>query len=197
MMDFLSLVAAQFHIAHFLPVEAIIRSQKRDYLDLIPRGGNGLAQDFRAWFFKIARKFDGSGEGSQLPTVRSFLTKFSHRENNAFLTAQVLAQDGLEYWEGYAFHATLPVEVAIHHAWNRRGTTLLDITWTKSKESQNLYFGVPVARDVLTRLQIELAVDRTPYAGPVAFLAWALQGWSGGGDALLAKSSSALLRNGR
>ena len=67
MMDFLSLVAAQFHIAHFLPVEAIIRSQKRDNLDLIPRGGNGLAQDFRVWFFKNARQFDGSGDGSQLP----------------------------------------------------------------------------------------------------------------------------------
>ena len=76
MMDFLSLVAAQFHIAHFLPVEAIIRSQKRDNLDLIPRGGNGLAQDFHVWFFKNARQFDGSGDGLQLPAVRSFLTRF-------------------------------------------------------------------------------------------------------------------------
>jgi len=197
MKDFLALITDQFHIAHFLPVEAIIRSQKRDYLHLIPRGGNGIAQDFRVWFFKNARQFDGSGDGSQLPAVRSFLTRFSHREINAFLTAQALAQDSLEFWEGYAFHSTLPVQVAIHHAWNKTGSTLLDSTWTKGQESQNLYFGVPVERPVLTRLQRELAVGSEPYAGPVAFLSWAIQDQRDAGGVFLARPRSALLGNGR
>ena len=108
-----------------------------------------------------------------------------------------MAQDGLEYWEGYAFHATLPVEVAIHHAWNRTGATLLDITWTKGQESQNLYFGVSVTRAVLSRLQIELAVGSEPYAGPVAFMSWALQDRSDAGEVFMAGPHSAPLGNGR
>jgi hypothetical protein len=176
MADFLSLVVAQFRVAHFVPVNEILSSNHRAYLDLIPRGGSPSAEGFRAWFFANARRFDGGGDGSTMPAVRSFLGKFGHRQKDAFLAAQALAEsDGLAYWEGYALHTSLPVQAAIHHAWNTADDLLLDISWAKGHKNGNLYLGVPVPAAFLERIQAELASGGMRYHGPAAFLSWAMQ----------------------
>ena len=143
MAEFVSLVATQFHVAHFLPLDEILRSKNRAYLDLVPRGSSGGADAFREWFLKTARRFDGAADQSQTIPVRAFLTQFGHREKDAFRTAQTLAEnDGVEYWEGYAYHAALAVPLVIHHAWNTAGGELVDVTWSRGKENRNAYLGV-------------------------------------------------------
>jgi hypothetical protein len=177
MADFLSLVAEQFRIAHFLPIDEILASRNRAYLDLIPRGGGGRADGFRSWFLGNARLFEGGRVGADLPAVREFLTKFGHRHKDAFLAAQALAEDAeLPYWEGYALHGSLPVRVAIHHAWNTAGGEVVDVTWPANKAQGHLYLGVPVEPAFLKRIRADLAVGGKPYRGTVAFFSWVLEG---------------------
>jgi hypothetical protein len=181
MADLVSLIATQFNVAHFLPVDEVLRSKNGAYLDLIPRGGGGRVEAFKAWFLRNARPFHGGPDGSQTDAVRRFLTRFGHREKNAFRTAHALAaEDGLAYWEGYALHATLPVTAAIHHAWNVAADALLDVTWTGGRANDHRYLGVPVPHDFLRQVREELAAGGEPYCGPTAFFFWALRRQPGG-----------------
>jgi hypothetical protein len=177
MADFLSLVAEQFRIAHFLPIDEILASKNRSYLDLIPRGGGGKADEFRSWFLGNARLFEGGRAGADLPAVRDYLTSHGHRQKDAFLAAQTLVeQAGLSYWEGYALHGSLPVRLAIHHAWNAVDGEVVDVTWPALGGNGHLYLGVRVDPSFLKRVQADLAVGGKPYRGTAAFFSWALSG---------------------
>jgi hypothetical protein len=109
--------------------------------------------------------------------VREYLAKFGHRQKDSFRAAQALAEDaGLGYWEGYALHGSLPVRVAIHHAWNTGGGEVVDVTWPALGGNDHLYLGVPVATAFLRRIQADLAAGGKPYRGTVAYFSWILDG---------------------